>query len=345
MARALCGKASRVVALSVFGAIGTAQFAVASVAAPRVPTLATVECGFQNVPDDGPAKVVGACGWPAVTAHREQSDAAKPGSSIFKIAPDGSATAPRSALNRLASESEAGKVNATSSRPMAPPGPGKDPTRDQVFRALILKRLAAHSSGDPNAYRRLLADDFIHVDDAGTRRSADQLSVYNGQDDKARWELGELHSRLLGQIAIVDCDEAEFLRFGPRELRFPYHETDIFVFRNGKWLFLQHAETRSLIQPTPPQFDSATLDDYVGRYDWWPGYSEIFTRKGNTLYQNSTDDSLPTAMRQVTKESFSKKGDPSLVFFVRDANGIVTQEVVHDADGQVFVARKAMAAN
>lgn len=319
------------------------HFAVSSVAAPPVTTLATLSCGFADVPKDRPANVGGSCGWPTVKAFRERLDGAtRPW--IVTIAADGSAIAPRSALNRLAGASEAGKTNATPNRPVAPPQERNDQARDHIFSDLILKRLAAHSSGDAKAYRRLLADDFIHVDDAGTRRSADQLSIYNGQDDKARWELGELHSRLIGGIAIVDCDEAEFLRFGSRELRFPYHETDIFVFRNGKWLFLQHAETRSLIQPTPPEFDSSVLDDYAGRYEWWPGYSEIFTRKGNTLYQHSTDDPSPTPLRQVTNESFSNKGDPSLIFFVRDSKGRVTQEVVHDADGQVFVGQKVFPA-
>ncbi len=50
-------------------------------------------------------------------------------------------------------------------------------------------------------------------------------------------------------------------------------------------------------------------------------------------------------MRQVTNGSFSNTGDPSLVFFVRDSKGRVVQEVVHDADGQVFVAQRVNSAN
>ncbi len=211
---------------------------------------------------------------------------------------------------------------------------------DKVFRDLISQRLEAHSRGDAKGYRLLLADDFIHVDDSGIRRSADQLTIYNSHDNKTRWEIGELHSRLLGNLAIVDCDESEINTLGSRELRSPYHETDIFVFQNKRWLFLQHAETRSVSLPTPRTVDSSNLDDYVGRYDWWPGYSEIFTRKGTTLFQQGSGDTLSTPLRQVTNESFSILGDPSLIIFVRDSRGRVISEVVHDAGGQVFVAQK-----
>ena len=166
--------------------------------------------------------------------------------------------------------------------------------RDKLFRDLISQRLEAHSRGDAKAYRRLLADDFIHVDDSGVRRTADQLTAYNSHDNKTRWEIGELHSRLLGNLAIVDCGEAEVTTLGSRELRLPYHETDIFVFRHKKWLFLQHAETRSVSEATLRTVDSSRLDDYVGRYDWWPGYSETFTRKGNTLFQQALGDPSPT---------------------------------------------------
>lgn len=224
-------------------------------------------------------------------------------------------------------------------------GHGNLRTRDKVFRDLISQRLEAHSKGDAKGYRLLLADDFIHVDDAGIRRSADQLTAYNSHDNKTRWEIGELHSKLLGNLAIVDCDEAEITTLGTRELRLPYHETDIFVFRNRKWLFLQHAETRSLSQPTSRTVDSSMLDDYVGHYDWWPGYSEIFTRKGTTLFQQGSGDTLSTPLRQVTNESFSNLGDPSLIIFVRDSRGKVTYEVVHDASGQVFVAQKVVSEN
>ena len=218
--------------------------------------------------------------------------------------------------------------------------------RNNVFRDLIFRRLEAHSKGDAKGYRLLIAEDFVHVDDAGTRRNAIQLMPYNSQANKARWEIGELHSKLLsGGIAIVDCDETEIIPFGTRQVRFPYHETDVFVFRNEKWLFLQHAETRSLNQPTPPTFDNSFLDDYVGRYDWWPGYSETYTRKGNTLFVLGTGDTLATPMRQVTDESFSNIGDPSLIIFVRNAQGKVTNEVVHDAGGQIFVAKKVTSEN
>ena len=216
------------------------------------------------------------------------------------------------------------------------------PASSDVFRDLISKRLYAHVSGDVVGYRRLIADDFVHVDDAGHRRTAVEMESYNRGGNNAHWELGELHSRRIGEFAIVDCEVTEIVPFVPRELRFPYHETDVFVMRRGNWLFLQHAETRTLTQPTPVMPDISVLDTYVGRYEWWPGYSETFTRRGDKLFVQAPGDMSPTPLRAASNESFFVDGAPDLLVFVRDANGKITHEILHSADGQVFIARKVM---
>jgi len=222
---------------------------------------------------------------------------------------------------------------------------GAAPTSDPLFGRLILQRVQAHSRGDVAGYRKLLADDFVHVDDSGKRRTVDEIDRLVGTGNRSRWEVGKLHARPIGDsLAIVDCDLTEFVPFGPRELRMPLHETDVFVLRGDSWLFLEHAETHALDPPTPVTPKSAALDDYVGRYECWPGYTETFTRRGDQLYAQASGDESPAPLRAATDESFFVESDPGLIVFVRGANGKVTHELIHFPDGKVLVARKINAA-
>jgi hypothetical protein len=218
------------------------------------------------------------------------------------------------------------------------------PLPEEIFRKLVLQRVEAHSRGDAAGYRQLLAVDFVHVDDTGKRRTIDEIAGLVGTGNRSRWEVSKLHARPIGDsLAIVDCDLTEFVPFGPRELRMPLHETDVFVLRGDSWLFLEHAETHALDPPTPVTPNNAVLDDYVGRYECWPGYSETFTRNGNQLYGQATGDKSSAPLHAASNESFFVEGDPGLIVFVRDANGKVTHELIHFPDGKLLVARKVQA--
>jgi ketosteroid isomerase-like protein len=214
-------------------------------------------------------------------------------------------------------------------------------TSDSTFRQLISARLAAYDRGDSSAYRKLLADDFVHVDDRGVRRSTAQViaRVAGNSGTQNRHEVGELHFRQFGDIAVVDAEVVEYSRLGPREMSARMYETDVFVRQGKRWLFLQHAETPTVALPIPIEPDLALLDQYVGRYERWPGYAEKISRKGNALYVEVPGES-PTQLHPATRESFFVAGEPSLIVFVRDPKGRVTDFLVHFPDGQVSRARK-----
>jgi ketosteroid isomerase-like protein len=216
-----------------------------------------------------------------------------------------------------------------------------NPTSESTFRQLFAGRLAAFDRGDSSAYRKLLADDFVHVDDRGVRRTVAQVisRVVRNSGTQNRHEVGELHFRRFGEIAVVDAEVVEYFRLGPREMSARAHETDVFVQRGNRWLFLQHAETPTVALPIPVEPDLASLDQYVGRYEWWPGYAEKISRKGAALYVQVPGES-PTMLYPASRESFFAGGEPSLIVFVRDPKGRVTHYLVHFPDGQVFRARK-----
>ncbi len=210
---------------------------------------------------------------------------------------------------------------------------------DDVFRKLILERVEAHSRGDAAGYRKLLANDFVHIDDKGKRRTVDEMQTLVVAN-RSHWEVGKLHARPLGEsMAIVDCEVTEIDPYGPRELRMPLHETDVFVLQGDRWLFKEHAETHVLDSPKEMKPDTRLLDDYVGRYKWWPGCIDTITRKGDQLYGQACD-SAAEPLRAATDESFFVEGDPGLIVFVRGVDGKVTHELFHFPDGKVIIARK-----
>jgi ketosteroid isomerase-like protein len=216
-----------------------------------------------------------------------------------------------------------------------------DRPSDSTFRQLISARLGAYDRGDSGAYRQLLADDFVHVDDRGVRRTGAQVisRVAGNSGAQNRHEVGELHFRRFGDIAVVDAEVVEYFRLGPREMSARAHETDVFVQRGSRWLLLQHAETPTVALPIPIKPDPASLDQYVGRYEWWPGYAEKISRKGDALYVEVPGESS-TKLYPASRESFFAAGEPSLIVFVRDPKGRVTDFLVHFPDGQIFRARK-----
>lgn len=212
---------------------------------------------------------------------------------------------------------------------------------DETFRDLILQRLRAYSSGDSAGYRRLLADDFVHVDDSGKRRTVPELVAYTSVGNSSRWELSDLHVRMLtDSLAVVDCQSMDISTNGSREIRRPLHEMDVFVLRDGRWLFLEHTETHVFASPKTITPDPALLDDYVGEYEFWPGHRDIITRKGDQLFGQEPDDKEATPLVAATNETFFVGGDSEIGVFIRDVNGKVVQEIVHSPDGQLFVARK-----
>jgi len=212
---------------------------------------------------------------------------------------------------------------------------------ESQFGNLVEARLAAFDRGDADAYRKLISPEFVHIDDRGQRRTGNEVlaRVSANTGSQGRHEVGDVHVRQLGDIAIVDAAVTELVRLGARDLPLKAHELDVFVKKEGGWLLLEHAETPVVVSPTTDSPSPAELDQYVGRYEWWAGYTEQVTRQGKDLYVGQVGEAS-SRLVPASHESFFIPGDPSLVVFARDANGRVTHFLVHFADGQVVRARR-----
>ncbi len=212
---------------------------------------------------------------------------------------------------------------------------------ENIFRDLIVKRLAAHSAGNAAAYRALLDEAFVHTDDTGRRRTLQEMETFNSAPTGSTWTVGTLHMRDIGKdLVVVECEVAEHIRFGSRVLNMPLQETDVFLFKNGRWVFLSHAETHKLDSPSPISVEAEVLEDYVGQYEWWPGFVDTVTRQNDKLYIRSNGDDKDVRLLAATREAFFIEGDPAIVVFVRDVRGKVTGEIIHFPDGKTVRARR-----
>lgn len=213
---------------------------------------------------------------------------------------------------------------------------------DSVFRRLVLERRQAFGRGDSAGYGRLLAAEVVHISDVGARRTRESLLAHVAANRGAhpRYEVGALHARFAGPVVLVDCEVLEYISVGTRELRGSARELNVFVQQEGGWKLTAHAETPEVMSPTPLPLPAATVSDYVGEYEFWPGYRETFTQRGDRLFVRATGDTVSVHLEAAAPDAFFMAGDPGISLFARDASGRVSRLLEHFADGQVFVGRR-----
>ncbi len=213
---------------------------------------------------------------------------------------------------------------------------------ERTFHDLILRRRIAYGHGDSTAYGKLVSPNVVHIDDRGNRRERAALMklVKENVGGHARYEVGVVHVRRAGALAIADCDVVEYAPFGPREQKISAHESNVFERRDGRWLLLQHSETPLLSQPASVALDSTALEEYVGRYEWYPGYVDTISRRGTQLYIQSSGDAETVPLMPAGDGAFFVDGDPTVGFFTRDSTGKVNAELVHFLDGRLVAAHR-----
>jgi len=213
-----------------------------------------------------------------------------------------------------------------------------------IFRRLISARLTAAKHADTAAYRRLADPQLVFVDEDGVRTTVAerlrQLAAHGAEDERVHYDVDSLHVSVMGDMALVDYLGIEHEPLGPREHISSHRTLDTYLLRGGQWRLLRHADVLTLALPAPVKLTAAALDEYVGRYEWWPGYIDTITRQGNQLFDQSTGEKKASLNLAATPESFYIAGDPALLVFVRDKTGRVVGYVLHWPDGQVMSARR-----
>lgn len=206
---------------------------------------------------------------------------------------------------------------------------------DAVFRQLIEQRVAAYASGDVAAYERLLDREFVHISDRGQRRTRKDMSAFVGQNaggSGATYVVTALAWRVDGDVATVDAALSEH----SGDFDGGFRETDIFVWRNGRWLYGHHQETAVLQTPRAVAIADDVLSDYAGRYRSVTGAVDIITVQNGALRAQPTPNDPGVALIPVARGAFAIPQDPTVVVFLRDAKGAVVGCLWHLPSGQAI---------
>lgn len=211
-----------------------------------------------------------------------------------------------------------------------------------VFERLLAEKAVAVAHADGKTYAKFVAPDALFVDDYGVVENAEQhiATIGHRPVGRSRYTVDDVHVTAKPGFAVVSYHTVEHVTFGPREVATGYRVVETYVDHDGQWLIVAHSEAQVAIAPSPQQVSQETLQDYVGEYEWWPGFVDTISRDGDKLYSQGTGDAEKTLNYAATPESFYFVGEPNIVVFARDRTGKVTHYVLHWSDGHVTLARK-----
>lgn len=221
-------------------------------------------------------------------------------------------------------------------------GPLK-PVDPAPFAALIHERFRALVAGDSAGFHRLVADEAHGWGDDGIPAglSTTLPRVAAGAWKGIDFQIADVEVARSGALALAGFWLLYDFPVRPDStVHFRNRVSIIFVQRAGRWLQLQYTESHNPRLPPPIHLDSLALSEFVGDYEWWPGYVDRVTQRGDSLFQQATDESEPTPLLASSPETFYTVGDPGMVVFVRDKSGRVTHYALHWVDGQVTLARR-----
>jgi hypothetical protein len=209
---------------------------------------------------------------------------------------------------------------------------------DTIFRKLILERIRAYGRGDVATYTGMLDKGFVHISDLGQRRTALQMRAYVGghSDNHASYSISNLSVLMRSGLAVVDAEVHERLP----EMELAQQETNIFILRDGRWLYLRHQETARWAAPVAVAERGERLDDYVGRYRTTAGTTDVISLHNGRLFDRTLPGDDREPLVRVARGAFGFSNDPTLAVFLRNSAGKVTQCLWHLPSGQTTISER-----
>jgi Domain of unknown function (DUF4440)/Domain of unknown function (DUF3471) len=179
--------------------------------------------------------------------------------------------------------------------------------------------------GNQAPWRQYFAEDAVFFDEKG--RSMDKTALVAEITPLPKGSSGSIKvvnpkSRILGHTAILtyDLDETETI-YG-QNLTARYHQTDTWMFRDGRWQIVAGQVLRYYEDPAPGKVDVARLNDYVGTYELAPSVTLTVTRAGDKLYSKRGERSQELLVPE-TCDLFFRPGVEGRRLFRRNDSGKV----------------------
>lgn len=143
------------------------------------------------------------------------------------------------------------------------------------------------AAGDQAPWKLYYADDALYFDEKG--RSMDKAALVADVTPLPKGYTGTIkvlnpQSRIIGTTAILsyDQDETEIIYGQKQKAR--YHETDTWMYREGRWQIVATQVLRYYEDPAAGTIDLSRLNDFVGTYELAPDITIAVSREGDQLY-------------------------------------------------------------
>lgn len=183
----------------------------------------------------------------------------------------------------------------------------------------------AVASGNQEPFKKYFADDVLYFDEKG--RGMDKNALVKDVQPLPQGYSGTIKvmrpkSHIENNIAILsyDMDETEIV-FG-QNLTARYHETDTWMWREGKWQVVAAQVLRYYEDPAAGKADPSKFAAYIGTYRLGPERTMVVTSENGQLFSQRNgrpkEELVPEA-----SDIFFRKGVEGRILFSHSDDGKV----------------------
>lgn len=183
----------------------------------------------------------------------------------------------------------------------------------------------AVATGNQAPWNENFAEDAMYFDEKG--RSMDKTALLADVTPLPTGYSGAIkvvnpHSRMKGDTAILSYDTNETESIFGQNVTARYHETDTWMYRDGKWQIVAGQVLRYYEDPKAGSVDPARLQDYVGTYRLAPDVLMTVTSEEGKLYAQRGSGQRTLLMPE-SPDVFFRTGVEGRRLFRRNAQGKV----------------------
>jgi hypothetical protein len=200
--------------------------------------------------------------------------------------------------------------------------------RDDLV-SLTQQLMDAVGEGQPDVWKRIVAEDALVVDEFGRRQVAKEVIAGLRPFPpglSGSIEIRDPRANVYGDTAVLVCEEYERESVFGQQFIVRYIATNTFARRGGAWKLVA-MEDVTLPTP-PPKLAVAGLDlaEYAGTYRYAPGRAWTFALHDGVLSYTTRPGRPPIAVDPIARDVFMQDNDErNLLIFRRDASGHIVE--------------------
>ena len=138
-----------------------------------------------------------------------------------------------------------------------------------------------------------------------------------------------------GQTAVAFYRQSEKEIYGEQSLTSRWTVVDTYIKKDGGWVLVAHAQVPELLKRQPVNVNPAVFSQYVGQYEWGPGFVDTVSAVGGKLVSQLTNEDKPDELQPLNETTFFVDGDDDegLIIFEKGESGKVSRYVYREKSG------------